>query len=70
MVLNDLTILVLMLQYFFVEISVMFWFCHICDKPLLHVCVAKMVVLIPKCTSTPGGMDSAPDQESLIYHLS
>lgn len=36
-VLNDLIVLVLILQWgFFVEISVMFWFCHIC--------VAKMVV--------------------------
>lgn len=43
--------------FFFVEISMMFWFCHIC--------VARMVVLIPKCTSlhSPAGMDSAPDQE-------
>lgn len=27
-------------------------------------------MLVHKCTSTPGGKDSAPDQELLIYHLS
>lgn len=51
--------------------SLIFLYCwDECDVLVLSRLCSQDGWLIPKCTSAPGGMDSALDQELLVYNLS